>query len=215
MTFEADVRAAARAADKAVYSVMRKYREARVTDEPDITGVLVGRLDAALDGEIGGLEWSSTIVRSSSGSAAEEKEIGADLLLHVRFDAHGRSYNKGLLVQAKRAEVGEQLSSREAVRLHEQCRRMVSTTFASFVFVYATDQMRCGGAAGFFEEPKRDIHGNCPWTSYRFFLELFRCPIGDPWIRGPLVEDLPVPYVLSLKARGRERRMDQPEFGVD
>ncbi|MQX37607.1 hypothetical protein [Roseospira navarrensis] len=43
---------------------MREYREARVTDEPDITGVLVGRLDAALDGEIGGLVWSSTIVRA-------------------------------------------------------------------------------------------------------------------------------------------------------
>lgn len=215
MTFETDVRAAARAADEAVYDVMRKYREARVTDEPDITGVLVGRLDAALDGEIGGLEWSSTIVRSSSGSAAEEKEIGADLLLHVRFDAHGRSFNKGVLVQAKRAEVGEQLSSKEAWRLHEQCRRMLGTSVASFVFIYATDQMRCGGAASFFEEPKRDIHGNCPWTSYRFFLELFRCPIGDPLIRGPLVEDLPVPHVLSLKAQELDRRVDQPSFRID
>lgn len=215
MTFETDVRAAAHAADEAVYKVMRKYRGARVTDEPDITGVLIGRLDAVLDGEIGGLEWSSTIIRSSSGSAAEEKKIGADLLLHVRFDAHGRSFNKGLLVQAKRAEVGQQLSSGEAKRLHEQCRRMLSTTIASYVFVYATDQMRCGGAANFFEKPKRDIHGNCSWTSYRFFLEFFRCPIGDPLIQGPLVEDLPVPHVLSLQARGLDRLADAPAFWVD
>lgn len=215
MTFESDIRAAARAADSAVNTAMRKYSEARVTDEPDITGVLVGRLDAALDGGIGGLEWSSTIVRSSSGSAAEEKEIGADLLLHVRLDAHGRSFSKGLLVQAKRAEIGERLSSKEAVRLHEQCRRTLNTTAASFVFVYATNQMRCGGAASFFTGPRRDVHGNCPWTSYRFFLEFFRCPIGDPSIHGPLIKDLPVPHILSLKARGRDQPEDEPLIRVD
>lgn len=201
MTFETDIRAAARAADGAVHATMEKYRSGLMTDEPDITGVLVGRLDAALEGEIGGLEWSSTIVRSASGKAAEEKKIGADLLIHVRFNAHNRLYSKGVLVQAKRAEVGEHLSPKEASRLHNQCIQMAHTTVASYVFVYGESQMRCGGAAGFYDAPQQDIHANCPWTSYRFFLELFRCPIGDPLIRSPLIKELPVPHILTLEAR--------------
>ena len=40
---------------------MQKYRDRRIYDEPDITGLLVGRLDAELEGSIGGLEWDCSI----------------------------------------------------------------------------------------------------------------------------------------------------------
>ena len=204
MTFEADVRAAAQLAEKAVQATIEKYRSGLVTDEPEITGVLVGRLDAVLEGCVGGLAWSSTIVRSASGKAAEEKKIGADLLINVRLDAYGRSYNKGVLIQAKRADTDELLSQREAQRLHEQSIRMTNNTYAAYVFVYARNGMRCGGAASFFDNPQRNIHANCPWTSYRFFLELFRCPIGDPLIRSPFIDDLPVRHILKLEAQEKD-----------
>jgi hypothetical protein len=42
----------------------------------------------------------------------------------------------------------------------------------------------------------------CNWTSYRFFLELFRSPIGDPNLTSALVRDLPVPTVIALKGSG-------------
>ena len=208
MSFEKDVRAAAHAAEEAVEASLKKYRSGKVTDEPDLTGVLVGQLDARLEGRIGDLTWSSTIVRSSSGKAAQEKRIGADLLINVQLKAHHQSYNKGVLIQSKRVDEGDVLSSPEAKRLHEQCVDMVNTTFAAYVFVYAQKTIRCGGAASFFDAPQRDVHRNCPWTSYRFFWELFRCPIGDPLIRSPRVEDLPVPNVIRLTAIHPEASVD-------
>jgi len=60
-----------------------RVRYGRRIHEDDLTGILVGRLDAALEGRIGGLKWNCTILRHRKGSAAEEKRagvIGADLL---------------------------------------------------------------------------------------------------------------------------------------
>ena len=202
MDFDSDIRAAAHKANSAVNATIKKYRSARITDEPDITGVLIGQLDARLEGEIGTIQWSSSIVRSASGTSAEEKEIGADLVINVKMKAYGVTYNKGVLVQSKRLEFGSLLSPREGQRLHDQCQKMIDTTSNSaYVFAYSRDGMRCGGAASFYEEPKRDIYQNCPWTPYRFFWELFRCPIGDPRIQSSLVRDLPVPNVIKLVAK--------------
>ena len=43
---------AAHTADRAVSAAMLKYSNGLVTDEDDITGVLIGQLDAAFDDEI-------------------------------------------------------------------------------------------------------------------------------------------------------------------
>jgi hypothetical protein len=51
---------AAHAADRAVRAAMQKYSNGLVTDEDDITGALIGRLDAAFDEKIGGITWSSS-----------------------------------------------------------------------------------------------------------------------------------------------------------
>jgi hypothetical protein len=202
MTFETDVRDAAHVAQNAVNATIEKYRSGQVIDEPDITGVLVGQLDARLNDNIGKIKWNSTIVRSASGSAAEEKKIGADLLINVQLSAYGRSYNKGVLVQSKRLETGLTLTSKEAERLHLQCRKMNKISASSFVFAYATTGIRCGGAASFYDQIKTDLYGHCPWTPFRFFWELFRCPIGDPRIKSSVVKGLPVPNRILLQAKG-------------
>lgn len=67
MGFHDAMRTAAHSAEQAVSKAMTKYRDGLVTDEDDLTGVLIGSLDAEFSAEsvsdIGGLNWSSSILR--------------------------------------------------------------------------------------------------------------------------------------------------------
>jgi hypothetical protein len=49
--FEETIRQAAKRADRAVNRAMAKYARSLVTDEDDLTGVLVGNLDSELEGQ--------------------------------------------------------------------------------------------------------------------------------------------------------------------
>jgi hypothetical protein len=199
MNFDEAMREAALRADEAVNDAMSKYAIDDVTDEPEITGVLIGQLDARFDhGQIGGLSWRSKIVRNGKGVAAEEKRVGADLLIHVQVTTPTQSYSKGVLIQAKRAERDEAIA--DLPRLQGQCLTMLSHTAAAFVFVYAKGYMRCGSATRFSGTSDARINRQATWRSYRFFLELFRCPIGDPNITSSRVSDLPVPKIIRISA---------------
>lgn len=203
LTFEEATREAALAADKAVLRTMKKYADGNVTDEDDITGVLVGNLDSTFSGsDVGGLHWSSSVVRHRRGIAAEEAAIGADLVIHVQMKTPTQSYSKGVLIQAKRLEPNTKMTANTHAELVRQCGKMLSVTPAAFVFDYASGKMRCGAATKIAGSPRRDLYENCGWTSYRFFLELFRCPVGDPRITSARVKELPVPMVLSITASG-------------
>ena len=75
MDLEQSFRTAARAAEAATSAAMEKYRHGHVTDEDDLTGILIGRLDSAFDHRndsknYGDIEWSSTILRHRRGIAA-------------------------------------------------------------------------------------------------------------------------------------------------
>jgi hypothetical protein len=116
-----------------------------------------------------------------------------------------------VLVQAKRFEPDERMSEQEHANLVEQCTKMLNISAAAFVFDYAKSGMRVASATRVEGAASRDLHAICNWTSYRFFLELFRCPIGDPQITSALIKELPIPNALDLKAFGefgaRERRV--------
>ncbi|MDP3460171.1 MAG: hypothetical protein Q8S09_12945 [Hyphomonas sp.] len=202
MGFDDAMRAAAKTADKAVGRAMYKYSQGLVTDEDDLTGVLVGNLDAEFDKKIAGIQWSSSILRHRKGIAAEEKRIGADLIIHVTLKTPIQSYSKAVLIQAKRHEPGNRMKTAEQTELTNQCKKMLAITPAAFVFDYTTRDMRCGSASKIFGSTNKDLYGACCWTSYRFFLELFRSPIGDPRLTSALVKDLPVPLTLNLLASG-------------
>ncbi|HXD15082.1 MAG TPA: hypothetical protein VNU65_12970 [Xanthobacteraceae bacterium] len=210
MTFEEMAREAAHAADDAVTEAMNKYKEGGVTDEDDLTGVLVGRLDSALEGQIGGLTWNTTVVRHRRGRAAEERRTGADLVVHVSLDTSTERYSKGVLVQAKRKNPDDRMSRNEHAELWRQCRDMLNITPAAFIFDYVKGWMRVGPATRIAGSRRLDLYHICGWTSYRFFLELFRCPIGDPKITSARVDDLPAPYALKISATGDLSDDDYP-----
>ena len=183
MIYDDDIRKAARRAEKGVRRAIASLRARRVKREDDLTGVLKGNLDAELEGQVGGLTWHCTILDHSSGKSAEEHEFGADLLIHVRFNARHLKYDKGILVQAKKLGVGELMSPSELVRLRQQCEDMLAHSPESFVWIYSNHGVRCGSALSVAHSSDRDLNDKAVWTSYRFFLELFRCQIGDQNIR--------------------------------
>jgi hypothetical protein len=200
--FEESIKLAAKRADRAVNRTMTKYGSGLTTDEDDLTGVLVGNLDSEIEGQIGGLTWSTSIVRHRRGSAAEERTIGADLVIHVSFKTSQVEYSKGVLVQAKRVEPNIAMNNSQFQELVDQCGKMLAVTPSAFVFDYARGSMRCASASRIAGTTNRVLYGECSWPSYRFFLELFRCPIGDPRLTSAFVRDLPVPTVLEVKATG-------------
>jgi hypothetical protein len=202
MTFEEATREAARAAHGAVTKAMEDVRLGHEVDEDDLTGILVGRIGSALDGEIGGLKWKCSILRHRRGKAAEEKKYGADMLMHVTMDTPTQKYSKGVLVQSKKVGPDRGMYPSEKSELTEQCRKMLAVTPAAFVFDYGKGYMRCGPASRIVGATSHDLYKICGWTSYRFFLEYFRSPIGDPRITSSFVKDLPPPWELKITAEG-------------
>jgi hypothetical protein len=123
--------------------------------------VLVGRLDAAFDGQIGGIQWSSSILRHRKGVAAEEQRIGADMIIHVALKTPIQSYSKAVLVQAKRHEPGDLMSTEEQKALVGQCRKMLKISPAAFVFDYAKSDMRCESASKIVGSTNKNLHAAC------------------------------------------------------
>lgn len=202
MTFEEAMREAADVADSAVRLAMKAYSLRLVTDEDDLTARLTGNLEMALSGQIGGLKWSASTVRHRRGRAAEEKLVGADMIIHVSLNTPTQKYSKGVLIQAKRVEPTKLLSNQGKAELDAQCDKMLEISPAAFVFNYAKSGMRVGSASRIRGASERNLHGQCSWTPKRFFLELFRCPTGDPRLSSALVADLPVPNVVKISAEG-------------
>jgi hypothetical protein len=203
MYYSEAVREAARRANAAAKSAMSAYKDATIDYEKALTGGLTMALRDALNERIDGLDWTAHILRDSSGKGAEETAVGADLIIHVHFRSPEITYSKGILVQAKRIEPGEMMGKSAHEELVGQCKQMLSYTAASFVFDYAKYGMRCGAASAIATSNNRDLYEQCVWTPYRFFLELFRCPIGDPRIGSAKIRELPAPNKIEFMAEGR------------
>jgi hypothetical protein len=144
MTFEEATREAAGAAANGVTKALEDVRLGHTIDEDDLTGILVGRIAAALDGDIGGLHWKCTILRHRKGKAAEEKKYGADLLMHITMNTPTQRFAKGMLVQAKKIGPTRSMYPSENKQLTDQCNKMLAVTPAAFVFDYGNGYVRCG-----------------------------------------------------------------------
>ncbi len=201
MDYEESLQEAARRAEAGVKRSIEALQDRHVRREDDLTGVLKGNLDAELRGRIRDLRWTCSIIDHGPYSAALEQEFGADILIHVKVTSSDITYSKGLLVHGKRLEAGELMSPSEHRRLVEQCNKMLRHSPASYVWSYSNSGMRCGSALVIAGSTSRDLNDQCVWTSYRFFLELFRCPIGDHNIVSPYPEDLRIKKTVQMFAR--------------
>ena len=83
---------------------MAEYRAGYYTQEEAMTGVLLGSIRTALKVvDMPGLTWNASML-TNRGRAAEEREHGADVIIHVKMQTATDDYSKGELVQAKRVE---------------------------------------------------------------------------------------------------------------
>jgi hypothetical protein len=210
VNYERDFRKAAIRAEKGLKRAIRSLYAGLVKREDDLSGVLKGSLDAELEGQIGRLTWECAILDHSSGKSAQEKKYGADILIHVRFDGQDFKYDKGVLIQAKKLEIGTLIDIRELLRLREQCETMMHYSLESFVWIYSYSGMRCDTAQhvvnvdGRGLVDQRDLNDQAPFTSQDFFFDLFRCEHGDRRIVSPYPTDLRPRVVAEIV--GRDRR---------
>ena len=200
MKFEDAMRKVARRAERASRLGMDKLKAGRIKHEDDLTPALAMAIESAVNGyKAGGVTWDASVL--THRRSGEEGIYGADLLIHVTLDTPQYGYSKGVLVQAKRIGPGVAMSPKPHAELVGQCNTMLSHSAASFVFAYDPRGLRAGSATKIAGAADRTLYDQCSWTAYRFFLELFRCPIGDRTIKSADVADL-ARYGLALKGEG-------------
>jgi hypothetical protein len=161
MYYSDAIREAARRADEATRDAIAAHEDDTLPYEPHITSGLATLLRKELNGEIEGLLWTSHVMKSGSGSGAEETPTGADLLVHVAFNTPELKYSKGVLIQAKRVEPGQVMDKDPYNELVDQCEKMLAITAASFVFDYAKGGMRCGAASAIAKSKNRELYEQC------------------------------------------------------
>ena len=209
MKFEDAMRKVARRAERASRLGMDKLKAGRIKHEDDLTPALAMAIEFAVNGyKAGGVTWDASVL--THRRSGEEGIYGADLLIHVTLDTPQYGYSKGVPGQAKRIGPGVAMSPKPHAELVGQCNTMLSHSAASFVFAYDPRGLRAGSATKIAGAADRTLYDQCSWTAYRFFLELFRCPIGDRTIKSADVADL-ARYGLALKGEG-ELNPDRYEF---
>ena len=155
-----------------------------------------------------GILWTAMTLQSSSGSGAEERRHGADLLGVLDIALPDFEVKKGFLAQAKRAEPGIPMSNSEWDRMTEQCETMLSRTPDAFVFGYSDERgIRVYPATAVVGSDTRDLFDLYDRSIRSFFESHLECFIGDHRLNSPDIEtldalaDLPVRRVLKLSAR--------------
>ncbi len=211
MNYDNDFRKAAVRAERGLKRAIGSLERRLVKREDDLSGVLKGNLDAELEGRVGRLTWDCAILDHSSGKSAQEKKYGADILIHIRFDGQGLHYDKGVLIQAKKLEVGTLIDVGDLLRLRTQCETMLNFSQEAFVLIYSTTGVRCDTAQHIVDigslnlVDQRDLNNHAPFTSRDFFFDLFRCEHGDHGIKSPYAVDLRPRAVVEIV--GHDARM--------
>ena len=178
----------------------------RATDEPAITGQIVGAIGERVRGmRHRNVRWDAHILR---GKAGEEREHGADLLAVLDIDVEGYQLSKGFLAQSKKAEPEVPLSAPEWERLRQQCNQMLLRTPASFVLVYSKVRgVRIFPAISILQSPTHDVFDLYDRSVADFFEAHIECFIGDRRLNAAQIETLdalvglPVNHLLHLVVR--------------
>ena len=203
------VRKIAREIADAAESAFSAYQQARVEEEPQITGQILGAIEERMrNQQFGGVVWQARTLRTGRGVAAEEKRHGADLMGVLDVDLPGYRTKKGFLAQAKKAEPERQFSSNDWQRLRSQCETMLERTSDSFVFIYSLQRgIRVFPANAILALGSRDIFELYDRSLSSFFESHIECFIGDSRLNSTEIKtldalvDLPIDRIFELSAR--------------
>jgi hypothetical protein len=185
---------ARRIADAANHT-LDDYAVARVEQEPEFTGEMLGRMKEAMHGYVArGVRWTAKILTSLSPNAQESK-FGADFIGVVEFDLPEYRVTKGFLAQAKRIERGQRITPSDWNRMVQQCKQMLSITTESFV--YAKPGIVVVPALAIASATTHcNPHDFYSRTAERFYKDHFECFVGDQSLSSPEINML-----VRLKAR--------------
>jgi len=182
--------AAAQVAAAAVH-VVDSYATARIEQEPEFTGRMLGAIEERLrDFTTKGVRWRAKTL-TDHGTGAQEKQYGADFAGVLEIDLPTYKLSKGFLAQAKRVEPGMTFRADEFHRLRDQCRLMLDLSPASYVFLYSRRDIVVVPATAVVAV----THVVNPHAFYsrgvaRFYEEHFESFIGDPRINAPHIDAL-------------------------
>jgi hypothetical protein len=123
-----------------------------IADEDDFTSRLAQNIERSLDDRlIGGVYFTAFTKKLTwRGPKAEERALGADLMLVLRMKADAFDVSKGYLVQAKmNAGSLSEISVDEPQRLSNQIDAMLKVTSDSYVWAYSDEGIAVARAGSF------------------------------------------------------------------
>ena len=177
------IRAFTHKIDEAVTAVASKY-ETEIADEDDFTSRLLERIDAVLDGwQYAGITLKITKLKSK-GRGSEEAEFGADVVATVNVNLREYQADKGILIQAKRLDVGRPFAVTEWHRLEKQIEKMSAHTDESYVWCYDESGVRSIKAVALRGSESRRPDDLYMSKCATFLGEFVQCKHGDPIISG-------------------------------
>lgn len=187
---------------KATSSAEASYRNGDAPYEVDITGRLLGALEARLDKrEIKGIHWRAKQFKTGRGSGAEEKRTGADFMGFLDLQVDQLTVQKGFLAQAKRVEPNQPISDWD--RAVEQLEKMLAISPASFLFAYSKAKgIKIFPAIEVVGLKSKDVFDLYDQTFRTFFENYLKCFIGD--------RQLTVPNIEGFLSDASDRTADVP-----
>ncbi|TAV14734.1 hypothetical protein [Rhizobium ruizarguesonis] len=201
MTFDEAMAVVAHKADEVAWDVMQQLDKGRTKHEDDLSGELVGALRERLkDFRVGGLTFDTSIL--THRKSGEEGKYGADIMFHVELKTPEQDYSKGVLIQSKRIGPDQNMPKAGHDELRSQCNKMLKFTGDAYVFCYDKAGLRTSSATKVVGGKRLNVYDRTEWTAYRFFLELFRCPVGDPRITSADVSKLRPRHGLHIIGTG-------------
>lgn len=167
----------------------QSFAERTVNQEPHFTDRLLSRIEDAVNATAGTrARWTARTL-TDRGPGAEESLVGADF--HGSFEVFSGQLRvgKGFLAQAKMLAQSASLSASEHSRLQEQCERMLAHSPDAFVFLYSESGVRVVSATVVNAASERTLDELGTKQIGEFFLDHFKCFIGDPRLRHPTIVD--------------------------
>lgn len=119
---------------------------------------------------------------SQGRSGSEEKPLGADIIFCLDIQTSTYSVQKGFLAQAKVLPYQQLLETDVAIALREQCKKMLSVTPASMVFLYSANGIHVVPATAVAASTSRDIYRLPTYDVRILFYDFAICWFGDPII---------------------------------
>lgn len=152
------IRAVERQIEKAVRRVCDKFDG--ISDEDDFSSRLLEGIEGRLDGhQFNNTTWSASALKpadilkpdqvmvsarrlSSKGPGSAEARYGADIIIVIDINTPEYTITKGVLIQAKMLDLGDNFSGAEWGALKEQIRKMKTVTNDAHVWLYSKEGVR-------------------------------------------------------------------------